>query len=78
MPHGENENSFILQLSLAHEYELELLLIVAVDEDELDDVEEFELPFDNEFRPKDHLKSGLRVDLDLHVSTLKPSPDLKS
>ena len=51
-PHGENENSFILQLSLAHEQELELLLIV--DEEELEDDEEFVLPFDVELLPKDH------------------------
>jgi hypothetical protein len=51
VPHGEKQNSFILQLSLAHEYELELLLIV----DELEDDEEFAvLPFDMEFDPNDH------------------------
>lgn len=74
MPHGEKQNSFILQLSLAHEYELELLLIV----DELDEDDEFVVPLDVEFDPKDHRTSGFRVDFDLHVSILKPSPALKS
>lgn len=64
----------MLQLSLAHEYELELLLIV--DDDELDDDEEL-LPFIVvQLMPNDHLYSGLRVDLDLHVRMLKPSPHL--
>jgi hypothetical protein len=43
----------MLQLSLAHEYELELLLIV--EDDELEDDEEFALPFGAQLSPKDHL-----------------------
>jgi hypothetical protein len=74
VPHGEKQNSFILQLSLAHEYELELLLIV----DELEEDDEFVVPFEVELDPNDHRASGFRVDLDLQVSTLKPSPALKS
>ena len=73
MPHGEKQNSLMLLLSLAHEYELELLLIV---DDELDDDDEFVLPFVAQFSPNDHLKSGFLVDFDLHVTTVYPSPHL--
>jgi len=72
-PHGEKQNSLMLQLSLAHEYELELLLIVDVDELDEDDDEEAAPPTVVQCMPKDHLFSGfsgLRVDLDLHVRML--------
>jgi len=73
VPQGEKQNSLMLLLSLAHEYELELLLIV---DEELEDDDEFTLPFVAQFSPKAHLNSGFLVDFDLHVTTVYPSPHL--